>query len=673
MDDCSVVYFDRRKGPIEITFPNRRIAERRTAFRSPDLERRRSASQIRHHKRELVKVPVQIQAKEAEITGLAENISVGGLMALAKLVLDPGTSIVLKIPVGEDFCHLNISGQVIFCRPAEGSVDQYAVGIRFFEIPEFEKQMLALALQKLKQSGVREGDPDVYFEEDLSANNSILIDPMNPISGIQDKLSGIVLRQEADYNLRPLRFVADELKDLKVAVFFTEHERSNKGVLLNFSKYGVSFETGSDEISLNAGDILGGFEIKVADQILYSGNAIVVYLDRSARDGIRLGVSFPYDTLDVEKIFGLRKRSEVESDFDQFLSGLEIINKVESEFKANVADLRYLLEGIKETLDKEESKVKSRGIEGQNGYEKDILDAAYQKTKGYLDRFLKRMARLVKDLPLEKRDSYKRYFQRHLHGLLLMSPFGQRIYSKPRGYAGDYQAINMILRNADEGGSLFAKLLSRHACNLPLAQAHRNRIDYLVGKLNSLVETRLRTAQRANVATIGCGPSAEVVEFIRTNPKSNQCEFTLIDFDPEPLYFSHRKIAEARAQTQSAVRINLLNKSLKDFIRGEKSGKPLIPKQDFIYCTGLFDYLSFSLCVRMTQILFDYLSEGGVLIISNVADLHDFQMYMEYGVEWYLKYRSKEELKEFSKGLPSSNVWLESDETRLNHFLLIQK
>ena len=42
----------------------------------------------------------------------------------------------------------------------------------------------------------------------------------------------------------------------------------------------------------------------------------------------------------------------------------------------------------------------------------------------------------------------------------MASPFMHRIFAKPLGYAGDYEMVNMILRDPCEGSSLFAKLLN---------------------------------------------------------------------------------------------------------------------------------------------------------------------------------------------------------------------
>src|SRR5258708_40008298 len=43
------------------------------------------------------------------------------------------------------------------------------------------------------------------------------------------------------------------------------------------------------------------------------------------------------------------------------------------------------------------------------------------------------------------------YMKRQLHPLLLCSPYAYRAYSKPLGFAGDYEIVNMIARDPYEG------------------------------------------------------------------------------------------------------------------------------------------------------------------------------------------------------------------------------
>src|SRR2546422_636133 len=113
----------------------------------------------------------------------------------------------------------------------------------------------------------------------------------------------------------------------------------------------------------------------------------------------------------------------------------------------------------------------------------------------------------------------------------MSSPFMHRIYVKPLGYAGDYEMVNMILRDPCEGGSLFAKLLNVFILSQVPATAHRNRVTYLTQKLVEETLRAARSGKTARVLNLGCGPAKEVQDFLSQHELSEQAQFELIDFD----------------------------------------------------------------------------------------------------------------------------------------------
>ena len=62
----------------------------------------------------------------------------------------------------------------------------------------------------------------------------------------------------------------------------------------------------------------------------------------------------------------------------------------------------------------------------------------------------------------ELQPAHRAFGQRQLHPHLLCAPFIHRTYTKPLGYAGDYEMMNMIVRNGLEGNSLYAKLTNAY-------------------------------------------------------------------------------------------------------------------------------------------------------------------------------------------------------------------
>jgi len=117
--------------------------------------------------------------------------------------------------------------------------------------------------------------------------------------------------------------------------------------------------------------------------------------------------------------------------------------------------------------------------------------------------------------PLEKEDmpAHRDYMRRQLHPLLLCSPLPIAPLKNRWVYAGDYEMVNMILRNVPEGGSLFAKVVNSWFLDQPPARAHRNRIDYLKGRLVDETARSARKGRPMRILNLGCGPAVEVQEF----------------------------------------------------------------------------------------------------------------------------------------------------------------
>ena len=104
---------------------------------------------------------------------------------------------------------------------------------------------------------------------------------------------------------------------------------------------------------------------------------------------------------------------------------------------------------------------------------------------------------------------HRSYIQRHLHPIVLCAPFAYRSYRKPLGYAGDYEMVNMMLRDPREGSSLFAKIFNVWLLHQGSAAAHRNRISFLKKRLVEETAAAARAGRKARILNLGCGPAWE--------------------------------------------------------------------------------------------------------------------------------------------------------------------
>lgn len=108
------------------------------------------------------------------------------------------------------------------------------------------------------------------------------------------------------------------------------------------------------------------------------------------------------------------------------------------------------------------------------------------------------------------------------------------------------------------------------------------------------------------------------------------------------------------------------------FIQGNILNMPFKFGQDFIWCSGVFDYFTDTLFVMMADRFLQSLPDGGFAIIGNLSPRTDVQCLMHI-VNWHLLYRSKEHLLKLSEQLPTSKAWVESDRMGIQHYLILQK
>ena len=83
---------------------------------------------------------------------------------------------------------------------------------------------------------------------------------------------------------------------------------------------------------------------------------------------------------------------------------------------------------------------------------------------------------------------------------------------------------------------------------------------------------------------------------------------------------------------------NVVKMALKDKF------KNLLDEQDFIYSFGFYDYISKRAAKRLTEALWKCVKSGGSLLFVNAHPSNSTRLWMEFGGDWYLNYKTKEEM-----------------------------
>ena len=147
-----------------------------------------------------------------------------------------------------------------------------------------------------------------------------------------------------------------------------------------------------------------------------------------------------------------------------------------------------------------------------------------------------------RQLEVDEVENHKLLAQRDLLPLMMASPFFNRVYSKPLGYAGDYEMVNMMFRKERGGKTTYAQIVNDWLLNGGPPQAHRNRIYLLEKMLAKAAEDATFSNKNLRVLNVGCGPVQELQLFIAKNKSAHRFSFDLLDFNAETLDYAKRQI-----------------------------------------------------------------------------------------------------------------------------------
>jgi hypothetical protein len=194
-----------------------------------------------------------------------------------------------------------------------------------------------------------------------------------------------------------------------------------------------------------------------------------------------------------------------------------------------------------------------------------------------------------------------------IHGY---SSFAKHIQTWPRGYAGDFEVINMIVDRQEESAeNTLSGVIGRYALNSSIAQQHREKLKIQAG----LVREVCHKFEAPNVISIASESSRDLEE-VQYELKESKAKVLLIDFDKDALEESKRRLSDIGDQVDTFLtNVRRLPKFFKGLNERDR-------KFHLIYAGGLFDYLPDSIIKIILKNLSDrFVHEDGILMFTNIA------------------------------------------------------
>jgi extracellular factor (EF) 3-hydroxypalmitic acid methyl ester biosynthesis protein len=451
---------------------------------------------------------------------------------------------------------------------------------------------------------------------------------------------------------------------------------SMRASLLRLTRYVATFEVYNPYSILQLSEVLANFKIFISGKTAYSGRATVSSL---VNTGLVLVCEASLDEeswLEVDVLSPGAQIERLASDFDRVVQEWRKVVEVRDDLKTLVSDIQTFLSDLRRWLEQIELAVRSSPVPERAAMELGVIERLNTLVLPVIAEQFKKFEVVAAGVGPEVEAVHRAYCRRQIHPLVLCAPFVHRTYQKPLGYAGDYEMVNMILRDPKEGASLFAKVVNTFFVAAPPAEAHRNRISYLSGMLARETRRASKEGQTLRVFNLGCGPAKEVQDFLMYEDLCERVDFTLLDFNDETLGGTSRMLHDLKMKFRRSTPIRTIKKSVHQVL---KEGARLNPSDnnevyDVVYCAGLFDYLSDRVCRRLLEIFYEMAAPGGLVVATNVDASNPVKYMMEYVMEWHLIYRNEENFFKLVPGdCDPKEARVTKDVTGVNLFLEIRK
>ena len=230
-------------------------------------------------------------------------------------------------------------------------------------------------------------------------------------------------------------------------------------------------------------------------------------------------------------------------------------------------------------------------------------------------------------------------------------------FTKPFGYNGDFFIIEKIYQKYSNPNKKYKKW-DDFFHYFPAAIAVVNRKTMAIEifeKLNAKANGATN-----NVLILGSGPVSETFEYFEKTD-DNSLVFDMLDLDK-------RAISYAKIKNK---------KHLKSMTFFNKNVIRYTPKQkyDLIWSAGLFDYFKAKHFVYLLKKYYEFLNEGGEMIIGNFNIENPSKKIMEILGDWFLHHRSIDELKSYAiqAGIDKNKIEVFQEPLGINLFLRVRK
>ena len=241
----------------------------------------------------------------------------------------------------------------------------------------------------------------------------------------------------------------------------------------------------------------------------------------------------------------------------------------------------------------------------------------------------------------------KQVVQSHpLSDLLLEDPFTARLFARPRGYAADPAALDMVFFGREEGfadalcPSRIGRVVFDETIGSGTAEALRARRELLAREVDALAARH----GLVDACAVGAGHLRES-GLCEALPSGSVGRWLCLDEDP-------RALLEITAGCESHPAIEPVHAGVHALLRGRVQPGPV----HFVYTAHALDALSPFEAAALVARLFDCLVPGGRLLVSSFATGNPDRGYLEAFADWWPVYRDPDAMRALAGRVPVHEV-----------------
>jgi hypothetical protein len=221
--------------------------------------------------------------------------------------------------------------------------------------------------------------------------------------------------------------------------------------------------------------------------------------------------------------------------------------------------------------------------------------------------------------------------------VLMTSRFLDRAFAKPRGFAGDYETMDLVYDNQPAGDRRYGPLVDSWALRLPMCHAMRGGRAAITTLLKNRAAAWHADEPMPSLS-LGCGSAREALDLL-AQPSAHEVALSCVDIDADAL-----NAVAARARLLGVEdKITLYQDNVLKLAAG--AGKITPEPQWLIYATGLADYMEDGQVIALLDWVYDQLLPGGEVLVANLARANPDRALMEHIMAWTVAHRAPEDMK----------------------------